>query len=198
MGGQKAVLAQCIASSLLWGYSRLLGGNLPGFTPVSILTRSSQGQAPTQSWGCMSGSVRHPLAGHPVERYICPVKQEALMNAGPWSPGCDSFLEAVPSLIGRLWGWRCSGPQKAGQLAASSPASSRVISGLRHSELSESRPCSWPTVTIVRSGVGKPESMGQICFTACSYMAFKLKIGFYIFKFKMLKKKTVFSTMIVA
>ena len=49
--------------------------------------------------------------------------------------------------------------------------------GLRHSELRESHPCSWPTVTIVRSGVGKPEPMGQIWFTACSYMAFELKVG---------------------
>lgn len=62
---------------------------LSGFTPVSILTRSSQGQAPAQSWVCMSGSVRHPLADRPVEEYICPVKQETPMNAAPWTPGCD-------------------------------------------------------------------------------------------------------------
>ena len=77
--------------------------DLSGFTPESILIRSSQGQAPAQSWGRMSGSARHPLAGRPVEGYICPVKQEAPMNAAPWPPGVTPVLEGVPSLLGRLW-----------------------------------------------------------------------------------------------
>lgn len=43
------------------------------------------------------------------------------MNAGPWSPGCDSFLEAVPSLIGRLWGW-------GGQWASEGRTAGRLLS----------------------------------------------------------------------
>ena len=187
MGGQKAVLSQCIASSLFWGYSRPFGvtrghcADLSGFTPESILIRSSQGQAPTQSWGRMSGSARHPLAGRPVEGYICPIKQEAPMNAAPWTSGYDPCPGRC-ALPGRQALEGAVGLRRQDSWLPP-PLLPHVLFqlGLRHSELSESHPCSWPTVTIVRSGVGKPEPVGQIWFTACSYMAFELKVGFYIF-----------------
>lgn len=109
--------------------------DLSGFTPESILTRSSQGQAPAQSWGRMSGSARHPLAGCPVEGYICPVKQEAPMHAAPWTPGCDPCPgrcalpdgQALEGAVGRL----------------PPPPLPHVLFqlGLRHSELSEPHPC---------------------------------------------------------
>ena len=136
--------------------------------------------------GVACRSVRHPLAGCPVERYICPVKQEALMNAAPWTPACDPCPGrcALPDrqAVGGVRGQWVSEGRTAGFLL---PCFLTCYFSLWHSKLSESRPCSWPTVMIVRSGVGKPEPMGRIWFTACSYMAFKVKIGFYIFKFKM-------------
>lgn len=140
VGGQKAVLAQALPSSVLLGV-------IPGClvvtflaTPVSIpLQDPPRARHPPSPCRTLSGSVRHP-----VEQYICPVKQEALMNAGPWSPGCDSFPGSCALPDRQAVGVGGSGPQKAGQLAASPLLPHVLFQVFGRSELSAVRPCSWP------------------------------------------------------
>ena len=74
------------------------------------------------------------------------------MNAAPWTPGCDPCPGRC-ALPGRQALEGAVGLRRQGSWLPP-PLLPHVLFqlGLRHSELSESHPCSWPTVTIVRSG----------------------------------------------